>query len=851
MLFINLMLKPGDYFCAFLPLSYYIATVLNKIYRPNLYSPSLMKLIAGCLLTVFFTIAYLAAWAQTSSTAIHGKVTIEQAAPAEAATIMLLNARDSSVVKGTISGKTGLFSFSGLQAGNYLVFVTLLNYNKNYAGPFQVSAGTDLDAGLIMLSRSPKNLAEIVVTGKKDYVEVRPDKKILNVDQNVMAAGASLYDVLGTSPGVRVNDDEILYRGGQKALIAIDGKPLQLSGDELVNYLKSLQSSSISKIELIDNPGGKYEASAAGGMINIILKKNSNIGSNASVSQTAAVGDKYKLSTSVNYNLRTEKLNLYVSYGFQDNKVPHTISNDRTIGQGGQLYDFGLNYLAMVTTLGNNFSIGADYKLGKGQTIGFLINGFDNNITFNKQNNTSISTNGQLDSSINSHSNIKRDINNFSYNLNYTGKLDKDGNSVLTFNGDYTDYNRSSAEVLENDFFNAAGLQDSAPIDYMDRSPSRITIQSARLDFSQKLSKETTFSLGIKSSKVRSDNQINFEQLIGGNYQNVDALTDHFIYNERIDAAYMQMETKFDKTSLFLGLRGERTSNSAFSVNPSRLADSSYLNFFPTIQLSQELSKNNELTVFYRRNINRPNYQDLNPFVGYVDQFYYSTGNPFLKPDYINTYSISDLLFNTYRIDLSYIKTDNYFNTIFEQNDVSKVYINTKANLATRFQYELSFSVPLDVTPWWNVSADVGVYHEKFAYLNDTIPPKQTNAADIYLSQTFKISPRLSLQLLNNYESATFYNISQYKKLYDMDAGFSYSLFKNKGSLKLVVSDIFNTNYNLYHTSYANLNITEKDKVGSRFISATFTYRFGKTSARKRNTTLDEQKRLGGAGNDN
>ena len=130
-------------------------------------------------------------------------------------------------------------------------------------------------------------------------------------------------------------------------------------------------------------------------------------------------------------------------------------------------------------------------------------------------------------------------------------------------------------------------------------------------------------------------------------------------------------------------------------------------------------------------------------------------------------------------------------------------------------------------------------------------PQKPTNAADIYLSQTFKITPRLNLQLFNNYESATFYNISQYKKLYDMDAGISYSVFQNKGSIKLVVSDIFNTNYNLYHTNYANLDITEKDKVGSRFISATFAYRFGKTSARKRNAALDEQKRLGGSGNEN
>jgi len=808
-----------------------------------------MKLIAGCLLTVLLAFASSAVWGQNAISALHGKITTEQSIPADAATVVLLHAKDSSVVMGTISGKDGQFSFNNLQPDKYLVFVTLLNFEKLYAGPFQLNAGSDSDAGIIMLKRAANNLKEVVISGRKDYVEVRPDKKVLNIDRNILSAGSSLLDVLSTSPGVRVANDEVLFRGGQKPLIAIDGKPVQLSGDELVNFLKNYQSSSISQIELIENPGGKYEASAGGGMINIILKKNSAIGSNASVSQTAALGDKYKLNTALTYNLRTEKLNLYASYGFQDSKVPHTISNDRTISTGGQLYDFGLNYIADVKTISNNFSLGADYKIAKGQSIGFLVNGFDNNIMFNKQNVTTISTNGLKDSSINTHSDIKRDINNFSYNLNYTGNLDKKGNSVLAINGDYTNYRRSSVEVLQNDFFNAAGQQDNTPVNYIDHSPSHITIESARLDYTQKFSKAATLSLGLKTSKVQSDNQIDFNQLVNGSYQPVPDLTNNFTYKERIDAAYVQLEQKFNKTTLFLGLRGERTTNNAFSVNPARQVDSSYINLFPTIQLSQELGKNNQLTIFYRRNINRPNYQELNPFVGYVDQFYYSTGNPFLKPDYINTYTISDLIYDKYSVSLNYIKTDDYFNTIFEQDDVTKVYTSTKANLGTRYQYELSLSVPVDITSWWSISTDINLFHEKYLYSNNIVPERQTNGAEIYLNQTFKLSPKLSLQWFNNYESPTFFNISEYRKLYYMDAAISYSIFKNKGSIKLVASDIFDTDYNWYHTNYANLNITQKAKVGSRFISATLTYRFGTSATKKRNNSIDEQRRLGGSEN--
>jgi iron complex outermembrane recepter protein len=809
-----------------------------------------MKLFAGCLLTVFIAVSYNSAIAQGVSSAIHGKIQIENSSPAEAATIVLLESKDSSVVKSTISNKNGLFNFNGLKAGNYLLFITKLNYTKTYSGPYLVD-GKDKDAGIITLKIAATQLNEVTVTGKKDFVEVMKDKTVLNVEQNVMAAGGSLYDVLTTSPGVKLVNDEILYRGGQKALIAIDGKPVLLTGDELINFLKNYQSSSISQIELIDNPGGKYEASAGGGMINIILKKSRELGSNASITASGGIGQKYKSAIGFNYNLRTEKLNLYTSYGFQDNKTPHTIMNDRTILEGGQLYGFNLNYEADLKTVNNNFSIGADYQLTKGQSIGFLLNGFDNSITINKKNTTVISTNGLRDSSINTLSAINRDVNNISYNLNYNANLDKAGKSVITINADYSDYHRTSDENLQNDFFEATGQTGGNPIFYQDNSPSHIIIKSARLDFSQALSKSSHFDAGLKTSRVNSDNQIDFDQLLNGAYVPVADLTDHFIYNERIDAAYLQFQTKINKTSLSLSLRGENTTNSGLSVNPNHKTDSSYFNLFPIVQLSQELSKNNQLTVFYVRSINRPNYQDLNPFIGYVDQFYYSTGNPFLKPDYINTYEISDLVMNKYKVSLDIVKTDNYIGTVFEQDDVSKVYTNTKANLGTRYQYMIKFDVPVDVTRWWNVTSSIEAFHEKYVYSNDTVATKQTNGVTVTLNQTFKITPKLSLQWLNYYESPTYYIISQYKTLYYMDAGIAYSIFQNKGSLRLAASDIFNTHYNMYHTNYANLDITEKDKLGSRFVTATFTYHFGTSSARRRSNNNDEQRRLGGSSNEN
>ncbi|HTE02277.1 MAG TPA: TonB-dependent receptor [Mucilaginibacter sp.] len=812
-----------------------------------------MKILTGCLFTVLFVCAYTLTFAQTASSALHGKIFTDKAEPADAATLLLLRARDSSVVQSALSAPTGEFIFNNLPAGSYLIFATKLNFNKLYSGPYQVAAGKAFDAGTITLKPAVNQLNEVSITGKRDYVEVKTDKTVLNVEQNIMAGGASLYDILNTAPGVKVTNEDILYRGGQRTLIAINGKPVLQTGEELINFLKNYQSSSISRIELIDNPAGKYDASGGGGMINIVLKKNSEMGSNAIVTATGAYGDKYKLNTGINYNLRTEKLNLFASYSYANNKTPHSINTDRNIRSGNDIDNFNLDYRADIKSSINSFSVGADYELTPRQTIGLLINGYDNNSNFDKRSTTRIFTNNALESSINTQSTIDRDIFNINYGLNYRADLGKSGKSVLSADFNYSDYHRHSNEILQNDFYNATGQVSSEPVFYTDNSPSHIKIRSENIDFSQVLSNSINMDAGIKNSQVNSNNMIDFEQLINGAFVTVPELTDHFLYNERINSGYLKFNGKFNKTTLSVGLRAEETNTSTRSVNPERQSDSSYFSLFPNIQITQELSDEHKLTLFYARNINRPQYQDLNPFVGYVDTLYKSTGNPFLKPAYVNTYQLSDLYLNKYKFSLSAIITNNYFYTIFQQNDATKVYTTTKANLGTRYQYRAEFNIPIDITRWWNVNADIAVYHERYVYAIDNAGSKSDNDLSVNLSQSFKITPKLSAQLVGDYESPAYFVISQYQALYWLNAGIRYSIMKNNGSIRLSVSDIFNTEMNKYHTNFANLDITSRDKAGSRFVQATFTYHFGSISvkARSNKDSSEEQKRLGSSTNEN
>ncbi len=786
----------------------------------------------------------IATQAQTLFSVLQGKVLVDNAAVADGATVVLLNSQDSSVVKSTICDKSGVFSFNQLKAGNYLVFISKLNYSKSYTGPYQTVVGKTNDIGSILLKPTVKELKEVAVTGKKDFVEVKADRTVLNVGQNIIASGGTLYDLLTTSPGVKIGSNEdILFKGGQRAIIAINGKPVLLSGSELIEFLKNYQSSGINQIELVTNPGAKYGAEGAGGLINIVLKKRADVGSNATITESVAYGQKYKLNTGINYNLRTDKFNLYASYNFADNSILHTINTNRNIyGTGSEVANYDLNYKAYVKSRVHSFNVGFDYQLAKYQTISFFVNGYDNNSAISKNGFTKTTINGVADTAIKSTSTVNRNTNNFNYNLNYKASLDKLSKSVLAVDINYSDYNRRSTENIENDLYAPSSTVANKSILYNVVSPSHITVKSANIDFTQALSKFSHLEFGIKSSKVGSDNQINFAQNKNGSFISVPGYTDYFNYNERVDAGYIQFDNKFsDNTSLTISLRDEKTTSTGISAISSTPVNTSYNDIFPNVVFNQQIGKNNQLTFSYARNIQRPNYQDLNPFISYVDQYFYSIGNPSLKPDYINTYQISDLIADKYKVSFSTIITNNFFESSYGQ-DAAHAYYSIKQNLGKRYQYLAEFDIPVDITSWWSADADIVLSHERYAYTNGT--SKNADGLSFDLNQSFKISSKLTAQLIGEYLSPTYYIISQYKSFYWLNAGLSYSVLNKKGTIRLAFSDIFNTNYNRLTTTYNGLNFTSRDQLGNRFVTTTFIYRFGSKAVKSRSKTTDEQKRL-------
>jgi iron complex outermembrane receptor protein len=793
-----------------------------------------MKVVIGCLLSAFLAGFYGSSYAQSPTAAVQGKVLFLDHSPAAAATIILLRSGDSSVVRSVITEKTGVFRLTGIPPDKYLVLVTVIGYTKSYYGPYQVNRGQTVNIPDITLSLSPKQLNGVTVFGTRPAIEVTPGKMIVNVQSMITAAGSSAYEILRQAPNVRVdNNNNISIIGRQSALVLIDGKPTNLAGEDLAEVLKGIPASTIERIELVTSGSAKYDASS-GGIINIFLKKGANAGANGTVTGSVGYGKYEKESAGIIFNDRTRQFNIFGNYNYSFNKSFRNIVTNRVINYNNVLSNYNTDYNNVQKDYTNTFSLGTDYFISANNTIGFLINGSVADDNFVKNNNLKIFNQSVPDSTVTANSDLNRHVTRVNYNLNYNGKLDGRG-KALSADLNYTTYKRSSSEYITNDFFNASGSQ-YRPLQLLQNlSPSNIKIWLSKVDFTDPLSKTSKLETGIKYSYVTSNNDLMFGPLVNGQYQNDPRFSNRFLYTENVNAAYINYENKFRKFDLTTALRAEQTTAKGNSITTGQVVNNSYLDFFPQVLLTYKYDDKNEFSISYNRAIARPVYEDINPFLYYIDPYDYRSGNPYLKPQYSDNIELSYNYKKTFLFTLySQILHNAYDLNFFEQNDASKVNITIRKNLGTIYNYGIKFFAPVRFTSWWNGNFSIDAAYQRYvAYPVNGNLNKGTPDINFSSTQQFIISNTLSAELSGKYESPNFYGISQFKTNYRVDAGLSKQLFNKRASLKLSGADIFNTLRDRSQVNYQNLNISIMDKKESQVARLTFTYRFGRSSVKE------------------
>lgn len=805
-----------------------------------------------------FFMAFLASlcfgvvYAQNPAGMISGLVVETGKKAVAGASVTLLNAKDSTSLKTLAAGQDGSFALTGLKAGTYRLLITAVGYKAYSSEPFAVS-GQPVRLPAIVLLADNSALKEVDVTAKKSYVEQKIDRTVVNVGALVSNTGTNALEVLEKAPGVQVDPDgNVTFKGKTGVMIMIDGKPTYLSGANLVAYLRSLPSSSLDQIELMDNPPARYDAAGNAGVINIKLKKNSVRGFNGVLNSSVSQGFYARTSHSLNLNLRVNKVNLFANVSYNYNRNFRRLTIDRGYYDGNGEPSAALTDISYFRPANHNWNLrtGVDYYLSPKTTWGIVFTG-----TLARTHDSSpvysllYNRNHSLDSTVNTLNSTKNRFTNGGVNVNYTHEFGK-MKRTLTFDLDYFRYEYGTDQSFQNNTLSPGGTLLTAET-LLDTLPAGINIYSAKADYSMPLKNKGKFEAGVKSSYVNTDNAANYFNVVNGmstvNYN----LTNRFLYKENINAGYVNFNQPFRRFELQTGLRVENTNGSGHQLGNAQKADSSFTNhytsLFPTAYLSYKLDTAGKhlLVLSYGRRIGRPGYASLNPFTTVVDKFTYFAGNPFLKPQFTNNYKLAYTFRNLFTAALAYNYTAGIFNeTIRKSGDV---FISTTSNIGQRKNWSLSFNTNLRPRSWTTLNLYAEVFNNAYKGMLPSGFLKQS-------ATTFSFNGNVQFTLGKGWlaELGGYYNTRQAYGQFLMlpsgviNAGIQKKVLKNKGTLRLNARDLFHTTRaGGVITNIATATASYRNYLDTRVVAFGFTYNFGKTinNPVKRNTGGAETER--------
>lgn len=826
--------------------------------------------------TYFYTLLILLTLSNFRTQAqgkITGQITDHKGKIVEFATITLLQAKDSSLVKGALADANGTFEFEKIKLGSFIIAISQLGYQKFYTPKFSLSLeNPSIKLSNLTLVEESKELNEVVITARKPFIEQQIDKTVVNVENSVVSAGSTAIEILEKSPGVTVDKDgNISLKGKQNVMVMLDGKPTYMSSSDLANMLRNMQSTQLDKIEIMTNPPAKYDAAGNAGVINIRLKKNQNLGFNGSANLGLGYGFYQSLpkeSAGLNLNYRKEKLNIFGNFSGNDRQSFQLQEIDRKFFEGEKVIS-SFNQTADEKRRNNSlaYKVGLDYFIDKKNTIGILFNGMNGNWNNDRNNQTAIKNAlNQLDTTSVTLGFMRNKWGNYATNLNFKHVIDSTGKEI-TADLDYARYDADNSMKYRTSKFDTQNiLRETRNEDGL--TGSRINIYSLKVDLIYPINKTSKFEAGLKSSYVNSNNDMRFDFLVGDNNTPVldPTRTRDFVYKENINAAYINYSKEFKKLTMQLGLRMENT-NGQGTLLGKDLLDRHYTNFFPSVFFRQKLAKNHQLGYSFSRRIDRPSYEDLNPFLFFLDPYTYQRGNELLQPQYTNAVEVSHTYKESITTTINYSRTEGIMTQVLEQNNALKTTNVTKINIGYVENLGISFSVPMPITKWWFSNTYFNLYNNHYVgEIPKTTIESNGTSTTVYqpfdaratsytanMTHQFTLPRKYSVELSGWYLSPFIEGQLAGNPMGAVSFGIQKKMMNDKASIKLNINDIFWTQHFNGTFLFNDINVQLRNKWESRVIRINFSYRFGNSKiagARQRNTGLeDEKNRVKSGGN--
>lgn len=793
---------------------------------------------------------------------ISGTVKDQSGKGVDKTTVSLLHAKDSSVVKLSVTDNEGRYSFTQTEAGSYLVSVSHVGFMPYISQPVAVDGTKDVAVPAVSLVKNEGTLGGVTVVSKKPVVEVKADKTILNVEGTINAVGNDALELLRKAPGVMVDKDDNLTMAGKNGVqVFIDGKPSPLQGADLANFLKSLQSSQVESIELITNPSAKYEAAGNAGIINIRLKKNKTFGTNGSVNAGYNIGTFAKYNAGFALNHRNSKVNIFGNYNY--NHGLNTSSMKMYREQADSIFSQTNRVKALND--GHNFKAGLDYFLNAKSTVGAIVNGNIGSTDFRSSGPTFISylPTKELDRLMRaeSHNDMKR--TNLNFNLNYRYAMT--GGSELNVDADYGIFNLRSNQFQPNYYFDETGTNELYRNVYRMIAPTNIDLYSVKVDYEKNFLKGR-LGLGGKIGFVNTDNDFRRYDVFGNTEVLNNDLSNRFEYKENINAVYANYNRGFKGFMVQLGLRMENTDSKGYSTGKQWNANEgvykdydstihrNYTDLFPSAAITFNKNPMSQFGFTYSRRIDRPAYQDLNPFEFRLNDYAYMKGNTQLRPQYTNSVGFTHTYKYRLTTAINYSHVKDIFTQLPDTIDNSKAFM-TKKNLASQDIVSLNVSYPFQYK-WYTFFANVNAYYSMYKADfggGDRKVNQDVFAMTYYMQNSFNLGKSWTAEVSGFYSSPSIWQgVFRSKAMYGIDGGLQKGLFKGKGNLKLSVSDIFRTMRWAGESNFTGTYGRASGRWESRQFKINFSYRFGNMqvkAARQRKTGLDdESKRASGGG---
>lgn len=779
--------------------------------------------------------------ASAQNAIVSGKVTDKLTGQSlEYATVTFSAPGSAKAIAGGITDPEGNFSIA-VPNGTYDITTEFIGFMPQVIRQRAISGNTSL--GTIILEEEPMMLDEVVVRVERTTVDIRLDKKVYNVGQDLMVKGGTVSDVLDNIPSVTVDSDgAVSLRGNDNVRILIDGKPS--NAINVAEALRLIPADAIDKVEVVTNPSARYDSEGGGGLLNIILKKGKSSGVNGTF--IASAGDPEHYGLSGNLNLRSDKINVFTTTAYNYRNNPgNSMTDTEYLFSDGSTRNF-IDERSNTNRLrkGFNSTFGFDWYIDPSLTWTNRINlrknkGEDlDEVRFANYdaNRTYLFTNERVTLE-------NSDEENFEFATNVTKDFDKEGHR-LTIDAAFS--------VNQDDEF--AGINQGLERTLNLQDQNRSLIQA---DYVRPIGEDGRFEAGYKGEFNRLFTDYRVEELIGGTsdfYLPNYAFTNKLEYKEKINAVYAQYGSKINNFSYLLGLRWE---DSNIDVNQFMTQDYNnkrYNNFFPSVFLTYELADESNVSLSYSRRISRPRGRMINPFSNYSSNINLFAGNPDLDPALSDAFDLgylkrwqkltlsASMYLNRTSDAFQFIRRESGDFVIVESGDeqvLTPVILSTPINLGV--QYRAGFEFTLNYSPyrWWRLNSNFNLFRNEtqgdYTYTTSTGETITDDFDNIAYSWFSRVNSKITLpygidwQLNVSYFGPQDNAQGRSKGIAHANTGISKDLFKDKATLALNVQDVFNSRKRIYETHLpGRLNSYSEFQWRERQVTLSFTYRFNK-----------------------